>query len=139
VLEDFLKLDDHDIMGAVKVWATHSDRVLARLATDLVERRTLRIRLRETPWEEERVQRIKREVARHLKIGLDEADHFVLTGGIVNNAYDSGKDRIELLYRNGRIEDIATASDTFNIQALSRPVEKFHLAYPRWLGKEWAE
>lgn len=137
VLEDFLKLDDHDIMGAVKVWAAHPDPVLATLARDLVERRTLRIRLRETPWDEAHAARIKRKVAEHLKIDLADADRFVLTGHVVNNAYDTTKDRIELLYKDGRIVDIAEASDTQGILALARPVTKHYLAYPRWLGREW--
>jgi HD superfamily phosphohydrolase len=137
VLADFLKLDDHDIMGAVKVWADHPDRILSKLANDLVKRHTLRIRLRETPWDEEYVRRIKQKVAVHLKIDLAEADHFVLTDSIVNNAYDPLQDRIELLFKNGRIEDIATASDTLGIQAMSHTVVKHYLAYPRWLGKEW--
>lgn len=139
ILADFLKLDDHDIMGAVKVWTGHPDRVLSRLSTDLVERRTLRIRLRERPWEPERIARIKRKVAEHLRIDPADADHFVLTSSIVNNAYDPAKDRIELLYKDGRVVDIGEASDASWVQALSGPVEKYYLAYPRWLGKEWFE
>jgi hypothetical protein len=48
-------------------------------------------------------------------------------------------DRIELLYKDGTLRDIAEASDNLGIAALSRPVEKFYLAWPRWLGKEWFE
>jgi hypothetical protein len=136
VLRDFLKLDDHDIMGAVKVWASHPDKVLATICNDLVERRTFRIRLRSTPWEPERVAAIKAEVAKKLGIGVGEAEHFVLTDRIVNNAYDTSNDRIELLYKDGSVQDIAAASDTLGIQALARPVEKWYLAYPRWLGAD---
>lgn len=139
VLEDFLKLDDHDIMGAVKVWTGHPDPVLACLSRDLVERRTLRIRLREEAWEPERIGRIKRKAADHLRIDLADADRFVVAGSIVNNAYDTTKDRIELLYKDGTIRDIAAASDTQGILALATPVTKHYLAYPRWLGKEWFE
>lgn len=50
VLHDFLKLDDHDIMGAVKVWADHpGQRARAPCGKDLVERRTYRIRLLDKP------------------------------------------------------------------------------------------
>ncbi|HRH68442.1 MAG TPA: SDR family NAD(P)-dependent oxidoreductase [Flavobacteriales bacterium] len=35
------------------------------------------------------------------------------------------------------VRDSAAASDNHGILALSRPVEKWYLAYPRWLGKEW--
>jgi hypothetical protein len=136
ILADFLRLDDHDIMGAVKVWMRHPDPVLSRLSTDLVQRHNLRIRLRDTPWEADRIEALKQAVAKHLKIALSDADRFVLTGSIVNNAYDAGYDRIELLYKDGTVRDIAEASDNLGIQAMARPVEKFYLAWPRWLGGE---
>ncbi|MDQ3100352.1 MAG: HD domain-containing protein [Bacteroidota bacterium] len=133
VLNDFLKLDDHDIMGAVKVWMHHSDRVLATLSGDLVERRNLRIRLQDEPWDPAHVMQLRKRVSDQLKISIEDADRFVLTDSIVNNAYDPALDRIELLYKDGSIRDIAEASDNLGIQALSRPVTKWYLAWPRWL------
>jgi HD superfamily phosphohydrolase len=133
VLTDFLRLDDHDIMGAVKVWARHEDKVLATLASDLVERRNLRIRLQDAPWDEARVTDLRARVAREMRISTDDAARFVITGSVVNNAYDPAHDRIELLYKDGSLRDIAAASDNLGIAALSKPVEKFYLAWPRWV------
>lgn len=133
VLADFLKLDDHDIMGAVKVWCDHPDTVLAQLATDLVHRRNLRIRLQNIPWDDTRIAELRAQVASKLGIPVADAAHFVLTGSIVNNAYDPAKDRIELRYKDGTLRDIAEASDNLGIQALARPVEKWYLAWPRWV------
>ena len=133
VLTDFLKLDDHDIMGAVKVWCGHPDRVLAQLATDLVQRRNLRIRLQNIPWSDTQVDELRGQVASRLGIDTADAARFVLTDSIVNNAYDPAKDRIELLYKDGSLRDIAEASDNLGIQALARPVTKHYLAWPRWL------
>ena len=133
VLHDFLKLDDHDIMGAVKVWMDHKDKVLSTLSSDLVLRRNLRIRIQDEPWDQQRISDLKKKVADQLKIPIEDADRFVLTDRIVNNAYDPTTDRIELLYKDGSLRDIAAASDNLGIAALSRPVEKWYLAWPRWL------
>jgi HD superfamily phosphohydrolase len=137
VLGDFLRLDDHDIMGAVKVWTAHPDKALSTLCSDLVERRTFRIRLQDQPWDEQVIARVRAEVAQVL--GLNEADAscFVLTDRIVNNAYDASQAGIQLLYKDGSLRDIAEASDNFGIQAMARPVVKHYLAFPRWLGAEW--
>ncbi len=135
ILSDFLKLDDHDVMGAVKVWCDHPDKVLSQLATDLVHRRNLRIRLQNEPWPQAKVDELRDRVAAQLGIPLADAAHFVITGSIVNNAYDPGKDRIELRYKDGTLRDIAEASDNLGIAALSKPVEKFYLAWPRWLAE----
>ncbi|MCB9177952.1 MAG: HD domain-containing protein [Flavobacteriales bacterium] len=133
VLRDFLLLDDHDIMGAVKVWCQHPDKVLARLATDLVERHNLRIQLQNIPWDDTRIAQLREQVAGQLGISTVDAAHFVITGNIVNNAYDPVKDHIELLYKDGTTRDIAEASDNLGIAALARPVEKWYLAWPRWV------
>lgn len=133
VLSDFLKLDDHDIMGAVKVWCDHPDKVLAQLATDLVQRHNLRIRLQNIPWDDTRIAALRTQVGEQLGISVAHAARFVLSGSIVNNAYDPQQDRIELLYKDGSVRDIAEASDNLGIAALARPVTKWYLAWPRWL------
>ena len=94
-------------------------------------------RLQDKPWDPERIARIKGAVAKQLGIASEACDHFVLTDKLVNNGYDNTKDRIELLYKDGTLRDIAEASDTLGIQALSKPVVKWYLAYPRWMGSEW--
>jgi hypothetical protein len=139
VLEDFMRLDDHDIMGAVKVWADHPDTALSRLAKDLLDRRTLRIRLQTKPWGTDHVAKIRKEVARQMNITEKEAGLFVLTGHLENNAYDNSDGGIQLLYKDGHLKDIAEASDNLGIAAMSGAVEKHYLAFPRWLGKEWFE
>lgn len=133
VLADFLKLDDHDVMGAVKVWSEHPDPVLSKLAGDLVHRRNLRIKLQNVEWPPSKVDDLRQLVATQMGISVTDAAHFVLTGSIVNNAYDPGKDRIELRYKDGTLRDIAEASDNLGIQALARPVTKWYLAWPRWV------
>lgn len=133
VLADFLRLDDHDIMGAVKVWCDHPDTVLARLAIDLVQRRNLKIRLQDMPWDPVQIDDLRQQVARKLVCTVTDASHFVISDRIVNNAYDPANDRIDLLYKDGTLRDIAEASDNLGIAALSKPVEKWYLAWPRWL------
>ncbi|MBK6777786.1 MAG: HD domain-containing protein [Flavobacteriales bacterium] len=135
VLKDFLRLDDHDIMGAVKVWAEHRDKSLSMLCSDIVQRRTFKIALQSNPWPDEVVAAKRIAVAKQLGVPADQAEHFLLTGRIVNNAYDTITDRIELLYKDGTVRDIAEASDNLGIAALSTPVEKWYLAWPRGLGQ----
>jgi len=36
--------------------------------------------------------------------------------------------------QDGALRDIAEASDNLGIAALSKPVTKWYLAWPRWLG-----
>ena len=75
-------------------------------------------------------------MARTLGIPLAQADHFVLHGRIVNNAYDDTRQRIELLYKDGGLRDIEAARDHFGIPAMARPVETWESASHRRRG--WA-
>lgn len=137
VLADFMRLDDHDVMGAVKVWMQHPDKVLARLATDLMHRNILHIRLKREPWDPSRVATIRDACAKQLGITQKEAELFVLTGKVVNNAYDPQHEGIKLLFKDGSLKDIAQASDNLGVAAMGGVVEKHYLAFPRSMGKEW--
>ncbi|HEY4206278.1 MAG TPA: HD domain-containing protein, partial [Puia sp.] len=48
-LDKFCLLDDYDVMGAIKRWASHSDKVLSLLCRCLIDRRLLKVRLQATP------------------------------------------------------------------------------------------
>ena len=64
--------------------------------------------------------------------GVNEAEtgYYFYQGTLVNNAYNSDNDKINILYRDGTVCDIAEAADTLNIKILSMPVEKYYLCFP---------
>jgi HD superfamily phosphohydrolase len=130
-LADFMLLDDHDVMCAVKVWMKHPDPVLSRLSSDLIHRKTFRIQLRNMPFSDNEMIEHRQSFAQ--RFGIDQADakHFVLTGKLANSAYDLKHEQIGILFKNGELEDISEASDNLNIHALSTEVEKYYLAVAR--------
>ena len=52
-------------------------------------------------------------------------------GEIDNQAYNMDKDTINLLTKNGKLIDVAVASDQLNLAALSKRVVKYYLCYPK--------
>ena len=48
-LDVYAELDDSDIWSALKVWRHHDDKILATLATDLVDRRLFKVEVTEEP------------------------------------------------------------------------------------------
>lgn len=131
VLEDFMLLDDHDVISAVKVWMKHPDPVLSTLCHDLIHRNMFRIQLRNIPVSETEVVQECAKVAERMGISESDAKHFVLTGKLANSAYDLNHEQIGILYKNGELENISEASDNLNIHALSTQVEKYYLAVVR--------
>ena len=130
VLDKFANLDDYDILGAIKVWQNHSDKVLSTLAKRLVNRDLFKIEISKKPFTAERINHEKDIVSKQFELGQDEVDFFVYSDVLSNNAYNEKKQNINMLMKNGEIIDLSKASDNLNISALANPVEKYFLCYP---------
>ncbi len=130
ILNQFALLDDNDIMGAVKVWQFHSDKVLSLLCSWLVNRKLFKIEIAKTPFSSDRLT-YERDLAKET-YGLtdEEVNYFIYTDHLTNNAYNEKHENINLLLKSGEVIDVSKAADNLNISALSTPVEKFYLCYP---------
>lgn len=131
VLEAFTKLDDFDILTAIKVWCDHEDKVLSLLSRSLIERKLPKIKIRKKPFSKKKVDEILEHEAIKKELNKEETKYFVFTNVITNNAYNAMEDKIKIRFKNGKIKDITKASDNFNIQALTVPVKKHYLCYPK--------
>jgi HD superfamily phosphohydrolase len=131
VIESFAKLDDYDILGAVKVWSAHSDRVLSTLCRNLINRKLFRIELKKTPFEANYSAEIKTRIQEQNHFSPEELPYFFVEDEISNMAYAADQLSINILMKNGQICDIAEASDTLNISALSSTVKKYFICYPK--------
>ena len=60
----------------------------------------------------------------------DEAKYFVFSGKISNLAYDK-KQPVKIINEKGKPEDIITSSNQLNLQALTEPVVKYFVCYPK--------
>ncbi|MBI1266371.1 MAG: HD domain-containing protein [Cryomorphaceae bacterium] len=132
VLAAFCDLDDYDILGAIKVWQKHDDRVLSELCTRLINRDLFKIALRKEAYSQDEVKKVIKRVAAQLKLTEHEASYFVIHETVNNRAYDSSDSPILVLMKNGELLDVAKASDHLNLSALAIKVEKHFLAFPSY-------
>ncbi len=130
VLDTFSKLDDYDVLSAIKEWTNHSDKVLSRLSKMLVNRELLKIEIQDKSISEKYQKEIKQSLLETTDIEEKDLDYFVFTDKISNQAYNL-KDPIKILNKKGKLKDIAKASDQLNLQALSKPVTKHFICYPK--------
>jgi uncharacterized protein len=130
VLNYFLQLDDYDILGAIKVWTNHEDRVLSILSRGIIERRLLKIEFLTEPPSDERLSLELDMAADLLDITMEEAQWFVISDKLTNKAYNSERDQIQILMSNGEIIPLPIASDNLNITTLSKPVTKYAVCFP---------
>ena len=135
LLEVFSNLDDHDIYSCIKDWQYHSDIILSSLCKSILNRKPLKIKIQNTIFSDEIVEKIKQETKNKLNINEEEVQYMVFTEKVSNNAYQYSKDRLNILMKNGDIKDISDASDQFNIDALNKTVNKYFLCYPNLPNK----
>jgi HD superfamily phosphohydrolase len=134
IIENFVSLDDDDLMVSAKAWTRYSDMVLSLLAKNLVNRILPKIRIQKKPFEKNIIDQIKKNAARKYAWPEEYIHYIVYTGAISNKAYSQFDDKISILYNNGEIEDIAEASDIFNLNELYKTAKKYFLCYPKNCG-----
>ena len=131
-LEVFADLDDNDIMVSIKVWADHSDKVLSYLCKCMKDRRLFKIEIDKKPFSKEYVAEVRKNVKDRLGCSNHALNYLVIKGSITNNAYSREDDRINILFKDGSLQDIGKASDMLNISVLSKTVKKYYFCYPKF-------
>ncbi|MBE7175658.1 MAG: HD domain-containing protein [Mucilaginibacter polytrichastri] len=126
-LQAFARLDDHDAISAVKVWADAQDDVLRELCLRLMERRLYGVQISSEPFDETVVKALEEKVAARLGIQTTDAHYFAFTDMVFNKAYAADERRICVLKKDGSLVDITRASDNSNLEALSQTVKKYVL------------
>ena len=131
LLKEFLSLDDNDIWGSIKIWRYHKDKVLAELSQMLIDRNLFGIKFFNKPVSKSVRNTILNNIMDKYAFSKDDASYLVKDGKLSNAAYELTNAKINVLMKNGRIVDIASASDLPNIKAMSKIVKKYYLCFPK--------
>lgn len=108
-LNAFSTLDDYDVFAVIKAWAANPDFILSELASMLLNRNLLKIKIKQEPFEIKKIETKKNEVQLKHNLSEDEASYFVFKGEISNQAYRMDQDNINLLTKSGKLVDVAKA------------------------------
>ncbi len=131
VLEIFSTLDDFDVMAAIKNWQNHEDIVLSRLCKMILHRDLPAVKIKNKPPKPEKLIELKELAKKKYEVDDVLLNYFVFDGEIQNQAYNKEKQNIYILFKNGKIKDITEASDQLNLLALSKPVTKYYICFPK--------
>ena len=124
-------LDDSDIWCALKDWMNSDDQILSLLATNLINRHIFRVEIHEEPITQERIDEVLKILMAYYGISREEASYLISVDIIEKDMYDVNDDRIDILYRDGTIRDIADASEILNVALLSKKIRKYYLCFQR--------
>ena len=130
-LEAFARLDDFDLWAAIKSWASYPDPVLHHLSTMLLGRQLFSTDITPTKPAPERIKQVRKATQQHFDLSAEEARYFSDSGKITNAGYLRYNQEINIKMKDGRILDVAQASDLPNIKALGKIVRKYYLSFPK--------
>ena len=130
-LRMYSELDDSDIWSAMKTWRHSDDKILATLATDMLDRRIFRVEVYEQPIPQEHIREVQQQIAEKMDIPLEDAHYLMEVVTLSKDMYSPLEDSIDILYKDGTIRPITQASELLNVELLSRKVSKHYLCYQR--------
>ena len=131
VLDDFGKLDDLDIWGAIKLWQSNKDPILQLLCTMLLHRNLFQIILTGDPIKKNQIEKVRNGISKDFKLLRNDASYLFSLGTVSNEAYLAEKQAIQVLTKTGEVVDIAQASDLPSIKAMSKIIKKNYLCWPK--------
>ncbi len=131
-LSIFTQLDDTDIWYHLKKWQKNNDFILSYLSSMIVNRDHLNhMIIQSKPFEPDKLNTLSRQVLDNFPVHKEELHYLFFTGQLTHSAYDNKEKPIQLLTKEGQLVEFAKASDQLNIEALSQPVIKYYLSWPK--------
>jgi len=129
-LDDFCRLDDYDVLAAIKRWMSHPDKILSFLCDGIVNRKLLKIKYSGTKIDNEDVIKKLRLTIEYFKITEQEARYLVFSGETENRTYSNDDEHINILFKDGAVKDISSVDNALINQTLFGTVKKFYICYP---------
>ncbi len=126
-LEQYALLDDNDVLSAIKAWIASEDKVLSSLSRSFINRQLFRGELLDAPLTEAQKTALNKEYAAALGVSEQDAAYFWSEHVSTSNTYSEKADRIDILYSDGTVRDIAEASEILDLASLTRKPTKRYL------------
>ncbi|MFT5970825.1 MAG: HD superfamily phosphohydrolase [Flavobacteriales bacterium] len=130
-LDLFARLDDFDIMGAIKEWQYHSDPILSQLSKDLIQRNLSKIEIQNEPFDKQYIENLSHKIKSHFGLSEKELNYYLQINSISVASYDNSRDKINLLYKDGSVKEITDVADQLNMGVMVARKEKHFVFYPK--------
>jgi HD superfamily phosphohydrolase len=129
--DNFIKLDDSDIISSTKIWCECNDFVLSDLCRRLMNRDLLAVELQNDPFPDDVVNYLRNLAGNLLGIPPELIDYYVFTDCVSNLTYAPDAPDVKILLKSGETKEISLVSDMFDHKSLSERITKYFLCYPK--------
>jgi hypothetical protein len=130
-LEEFCKLDDCDVLCAIKEWCSADDVILSTLCKGIINRDLLKVKYTANPLSDNEVKEQIIIASKKLQISEEDAQWLVFTGQATSSMYNFENEQINILFKNGEVKDISLVDNALITQNLHGKVKKYYICYLR--------
>jgi HD superfamily phosphohydrolase len=130
-LSEFCKIDDYDVMMAIKQWCNHEDKVLSVLCNGIINRKLLKIKYFSAPVDEKFRQEIAFEARTKYQLSDEDVDWLVFAGEASSSTYNFENEKIKILFKDGLVKDITEVDNALINDNLKGLVKKYYICFPK--------
>ena len=126
-LASYCKLDDTDILAAIKQWQNHSDPILALLCDRLLNRNCYKCSMQSEPITEEQFNNAFSAVKSSFALNEKDLSFLCFKGEATNTLYKNDGETIKILLKSGKLSTISQIDNALINESLFAPVKKFYI------------
>lgn len=128
-LEDYIALDDHDVMFMLKCSQDHPDEILSYLARSIIDRRLFACELQNETFDKSRIQKLKVTLVDKFRLSIEDVSFLVLQGQESNITYTTEKAQIKVLTKSQEVLPLSAILKT----SVAPRMIKHYLCYPKYV------
>jgi hypothetical protein len=128
ILHHFSRLDDTDILTALKAFSESDDFILSFLSQSLIGRKLFRVKMQNEPIDNDFINMIKEKTIKQCSIEANDIDFLVFGGQESNKAYAPGSKEIMIKLASGEVKPMSEWSEH---HIPGREVVKYFICYPK--------
>ncbi len=126
-IAQFVRLDDTDIVTAMKMWIDNDDKVLSFLSKSLLDRKLFKLEWRKSAPDKVTLDHLRSRLKEHF--GVDHpASSLILNGLQEITTYDPTKEAIRIAYKDGKVHAIENCAD---VQIHTLKHSRYFVCYPK--------
>ena len=129
--KEFCSLDDYDVLMAIKMWCSHSDKVLSILCNGIIDRHLLKVKYYADTIDENLLAEKTQEAIARYELTDEEVSWLVFTGEATSSTYNFENEHIHILFKDGSVKDISEVDNALINENLKGNIKKYYICYLR--------
>jgi len=130
LLEQYLRLDDIDILSAIKHCEKSNIKILRYVASGILNRNLFEIIISNTPFASDQIAAIRQKIEGKFDFSPKETEQLLILGQESNQAYSASKNEILIQMKTANVKGLSEVTDFFHGGNI---IVKHYFVYPKKL------